>query len=105
MHVCACGCVGRRYEKRGLLDVRRVVDCKKADDPSSWLLFRVYGTVLELHPKLLWTQACGESGGSARTDFRDEFDAAELERLSEEDVGHHIVDGLRTNAVVHKVGL
>ena len=44
------------YEKRGLLAVRRVIDCCRDDDPTSSLVFRVYGTVVELHPKLLWTQ-------------------------------------------------
>ena len=46
------------YEKRGLLTIRRVVDCRREEDPSSWLVFRVYGTIVELHPKLLWTQVC-----------------------------------------------
>ena len=44
------------YEKRGLLEVRRVVDCRREEDKSSWLVFRVYGRIVELHPKLLWTQ-------------------------------------------------
>lgn len=44
------------YEQRGLIGIRRVVDCRREHDPSSWNIFRVYGTVMALHPKLLWTQ-------------------------------------------------
>ncbi len=44
------------YEMRGLLGIRRVVDCRRDHDQSSWTVFRVYGTVMDLHHKLLWTQ-------------------------------------------------